>query len=398
MRRLFLALAIAASVIGLAACGGGGSSTGADTNSTEGASTTASSGSAEGATEDFVAEAEQEVARDIKGTDRPLPKSGPKGMKGKKVYAIPCNAAAPGCGLTIEAVAEAAKELEWDVTIADGHGTAEGESAAIDAAIAAHAEGIILMVIDCAEVKPALERAKDAGIKIFAISSIDCDDPEVNAGPSLFDGSFGTEPEFIQSIWNEVADYVIAETGGDAKIILPVEKQPVVTYKYAKAFEKAIEKCSTCTVYTTPVTLTDLTTNKVESVAAAALTAHPDANVVVAPYDAMIQLGIGAAVETARNSGREILLTGLEGLPANIELIEEGVQDMAAGSQPISWWGWAAVDGLNRVFAGAPQVDPGFGMQIITKEHNLPTETPYYNGNSKSQGYADNYRRIWGVG
>lgn len=397
MRKLFLALALAASVIGLAACGGSSSST--TTTATDSAETTASSeSSSEGSTQDVVAESEAALTADLKGTDRPLPKSGPKGVTGKKIYAIPCNAAAPGCGLTIEAVAEAAKELDWDVTIADGHGTAEGESAAIDAAIAANADGIILMVIDCAEVKPALERAKDAGIKIFAISSIDCDDPEVDAGPPLFDGSFGTEPEFIQSVWNAVADYVIAETNGEAKIILPVEKQPVITYKYAKAFEKAIEKCAGCTVYTTPVTLTDLTTNKVESVAAAALTAHPDANVVVAPYDAMIQLGIGAAVEAARNSGREILLTGLEGLPANIELIEEGVQDMAPGSQPIAWWGWAAVDGLNRVFAGEPQVDPGFGLQVITKEQNLPTKTPYYNGNAKSQGYAQNYRRIWGVG
>ncbi|MGD9735833.1 MAG: sugar ABC transporter substrate-binding protein [Solirubrobacterales bacterium] len=394
-----MAVALTASVIGLAACGGGGSSSTASDAAETTAETTATSGdSSEGSTQNVVAEAEAAVAEDLKGTDRPLPKSGPKGVTGKKIYAIPCNAAAPGCALTIDAVAEAAKELDWDVTIADGHGTAEGESAAIDAAIAAKADGIILMVIDCAEVKPALERAKDAGIKIFAISSIDCDDPEVNAGPPLFDGSFGTEPEFIQSVWDAVADYVIAETNGEAKIILPVEKQPVITYKYAKAFEKAIEKCDGCTVYTTPVTLNDLTTNKVESVAAAALTAHPDANVVVAPYDAMIQLGIGAAVEAARNSGREILLTGLEGLPANIELIEEGVQDMAPGSQPIAWWGWAAVDGLNRVFAGEPQVDPGFGLQVITEEQNLPTKTPYYNGNAKSQDYPENYRRIWGIG
>ncbi|MGD9735836.1 MAG: sugar ABC transporter substrate-binding protein [Solirubrobacterales bacterium] len=405
--RAWLALALAALVAAaLTACGGGdssSSSTVSETSGSEAAGSTeaASEPASEASGDSVVAEAKEAVARNFEGTDRPLPKSGPKAQKGKSVFAIPCLAAAPGCQIPVEAFADAGKALGWDVTIADGKGTPAGESAAIDAAIAADADGIALMAISCSEVQPALKRAHDAGIKIFEINGLDCDDPAVEAGPGLFDGEtnfgeIGTIADWIEESWSQVANWVIAETNGEAKVIEPVSLNPEISAMEARTFEGAMEKCSGCEVYRLPFTLADLSGNKLEQKVAAALTAHPDANVVVAPYDAALLLGISQAVEAARNSGRELLLTGYEGLPDTIPLIENGVQSMSAGGQPPNWWGWAAADGLNRVFAGAPPVDPGFGLQFITKDKNLPT-TPYYNGNQKSQGYEDNYKRIWGV-
>jgi ribose transport system substrate-binding protein len=349
-----------------------------------------------------VAEAKAAVAEDFAGTDRPLPQDGPKAQKGKSVFAIPCLAAAPGCQIPVEAFAAAGEELGWDVTIADGKGTPAGESAAIDAAIAAHADGIVLMAISCSEVQPALERAHDDGIKIYEIDGLDCDNPAVNAGPGLFDGEItfgkiGPITNWIKESWSQVANWVIAETNGEAKVIEPVSLNPEISAMEAHDFENAMKKCSGCEVYQLPFTLADLSGNKLEEKVAAALTAHPDANAVVAPYDAALLLGISQAVTAARNTGREILLTGYEGLPDTIPLIKNGTESMSAGAQPPNWWGWAAADGLNRVFAGAPEVDPGFGLQFITAEKNIP-KTPYYNGNQKSQGYEDNYKRIWGVG
>ncbi len=44
-------------------------------------------------------------------------------------------------------------------------------------------------------------------------------------------------------------------------------------------------------------------------------------------------LGVGAAVTQAEAQGRDILLTGLEGLEPNLKMIAEGgPQDLAAGS------------------------------------------------------------------
>jgi ribose transport system substrate-binding protein len=93
------------------------------------------------------------------------------------------------------------------------------------------------------------------------------------------------------------------------------------------------------------------------------------------------------------------MLTGLEGLPANISLIKQGLQTAVAGVS-LEWLGWAAIDGLNRLFAGQPQVDEGIGWQTVDKQHNLPT-TPAYDGNVASNGqpkqdYQAIYRKSWG--
>jgi ribose transport system substrate-binding protein len=101
-------------------------------------------------------------------------------------------------------------------------------------------------------------------------------------------------------------------------------------------------------------------------------------------------------VAAAKASGRKLLLTGGEGLAPNVALIRKRTQDYAAGV-PSAWVGWAAIDGVNRMFAGKPQVDEGIGNQAIDTTNNLPTKTPYYDGNAKSQDYQSVYRKIWGV-
>jgi ribose transport system substrate-binding protein len=377
--------------IGLTGCGGGSDASPA----------ASSSGSPQASSAPIVAEAKAAVATYLEGTDRALPKTGPKGIKGKSIFAIPCLAAAPGCQLPLDAFRDAAKALDWKVTMVDSKGTPEGGSAAVDAAIAAKADGILLESISCLDVQAALKRAHDAGIKVYAIGGLDCDDPAVHAGGPLFDGQFsygkyGKTSDWIKVVWREIADYVIATTDGKARVIAPESLTPEISVKEGNAFRSAMARCTTCKVYKLPFTLDDLSGNKLELKVGAALSAHPDANVVVGPYDAAVLLGIGNAVQTARNNGRKILLTGNEGLPAALDLVRKGILDMSAGSQPLRWTGWAAVDGMNRVFAGQPQVDAGFGVQLITKTQNLPS-TPYYDGNPRSSGYDENYKRIWGV-
>ena len=144
-----------------------------------------------------------------------------------------------------------------------------------------------------------------------------------------------------------------------------------------------------------PVTGADIAGGRLQALTSAALVKYPNANVVMVPFDGLILLGVGAAVTQAEAQGRDILLTGLEGLEPNLKMIAEGgPQDLAAGS-PGGWHGWATIDGINRLFAGEEQVDPGIGYQLIDKEH--PPATVPYEGNERSLGWKDNYREIWGL-
>jgi ribose transport system substrate-binding protein len=391
IKRLPPVLVVAAG-IAFAGCGGGDSEN----------STIASAGAAStGASSGVVAAAKAEVARQLAGTDRQLPTDGPKAVPGKKVWVIPCSAAAAGCQGPAQAVVAAGKALGWKMTLVDGKLDPNVYNAQIRAAIAARADAIVLVVVDCSLTQASLQAAHAAGVKLYGAYSLDCDEAG-GMGKALFDaqvsyGGGGAYEQYVQSYGRSAADYIIAKTDGKAKVIMMRENDTAVVRITNDAFEREIKRCSDCQLITVNFSGQDLIGGKLESKATTALTQHPDANALMAPYDASILLGIGPAVATAKAQGRKIILTGIEGLAPNIALIKKGTQDMAAGV-PNQWIGWAAADGLNRLFTGEPQVDAGIGTQTIDATHPVPTDTPYYDGNKKSADYRANYERIWGVG
>jgi ribose transport system substrate-binding protein len=391
MRKHVVLAALAAATLAVSGCG----------DSDSESSGAAASGDSGGGSQTFVADAKAQLEKDREGTDRPLPTEPVKALRDKKIFAIPCTSGGPGCQLPAENFRDAAKTLGWDVTIADGKGTPQGQSAAVDAAIAANADAIVLVAVDCQNVKAALERADKAKIPVYAMISFDCDEPDGAGGEKLFDAAFAYEggsglAEFYDTLWNTVANYVIAETDGKGKVLHVQTSEPLLAKLSIPTFKTAMEKCTTCTVYETHYSLDDLLAGKVEAKVTAALTAHPDVDAVVAPYGAAVTLGVGNAVEAARrNGGKDIILAAIDGLGDNYKLIQKGVQTMDTGSQPVRWWGWIATDGLLRLFNDQPQVDSGQGMQVITKE-NVPSDG-LYDGNPKSSGYEQNYKKLWGV-
>jgi ribose transport system substrate-binding protein len=335
------------------------------------------------------------------GTDGVLPSSSPPAAQGKTVWILSCSQSAPGCAIPAAAAAEAAKAIGWKAKVLDGKFDPTVWNKLIRSAAAAKPDGLILDAVDCAAVQASLTAAKQAGVKVFGFYSFDCNDTYTK-GQSSFDGELSFAPwngygDFVENQFARTqAAYAIAKTGGSANVIQFYETDVAVAHHIGDGYARWIATCKGCKSWKVPFTGADLVSGKLQAKAAAALSKYPTANVVAAPYDATILLGIGPAVAAARASGRKLLLTGGEGLGPNIALIEKGVQDFAAGL-PAAWVGWAAIDGLNRVFNGKPQVGEGLGNQAIDKTHNLPTKTAFYDGNTKSQDYRAVYRKLWGV-
>jgi ribose transport system substrate-binding protein len=373
----------------------------------------AGSASSEGSSSDdsgVLAEAKAAVEQNRQGTDRALPESGPKPLPDQNIWVISCLEAGEGCAAPAAGAKEAGQAIGWDVTVFDGKGTPDVYAQGIRTAIADQADGIILDVIDCIAAKAALEEAKAAGIPLYAFYSFDCDDPLLGeGGEPLFDAELLYEDgqtwlERIEDVQaRSVADYVIAETDGAAKVIEFTEDELLVSRHLYRGFEKRLAECGGCEVVAkVPYTLADLATGKLQAKAEAALTQNPDATVVYTPYDSALSLGISQAV-TASGRDADLLVTGNEGLSANIAAAAEGKgQDMIAGA-PARWVGWAAIDGMNRLLQGEPQVDAGIGNQTLdSSSPSMPTETSFYDGNIDADGkplqdYEANYRNIWGL-
>ncbi|QIZ37093.1 sugar ABC transporter substrate-binding protein [Saccharopolyspora sp. ASAGF58] len=385
MRCLRLAIAAAAAMVLVTACGESDPSGAGGTDADVAA---------------VVEQAKKNIEANFAGTDREMPKSGPKAVPGKKVWAIACSLQGSGCALPANGAAAAGKHLGWDVKVVDGKLDPNVYNQQIRAAIADKADAIMLFSVDCAATKGAISEAHAAGIVVFGANALDCDDKFAGGGERMFDGhlpwgkNLDTYGEFLSTVVGPaIADWVIAKTNGEAFVVELKQDDLAVTRHVGESFRARMAECSTCTVESIPYTSGDIFSGKLQGKTAAGLSKFPKANVVMSPLDANIPVGVGAAVEQARKSGRsDLLLAGHEGSPSSLELLRSGVQNFAVG-RPMTWLGWAAADSLNRLFAGEDVVDSGIGIKSMDSA-SVP-DVEEYDGNQGADAYQQNYIRIW---
>jgi len=345
----------------------------------------------------FLAEARARLEAAYNGSDRPLPSSSPPVVEGANVWVISCGESIEGCARGVGGAAEAGAELGWDITVFDGEGNPAKWTEGIYNAIADGADGIVLGIIDCIAVAGALEEVKAAGIVTTAFYATDCDDPLVG-GESLITGlpTYGPNERYtdhLSEIGRIRADHIIVATDGRARIIEFTNDQLLVVQYEMRAFEEEIARCRDCEILETiDFTLADLGPN-LTALAQAALTRHPDANAIIAPYDIAAFFVAPAVVESGRND--EIFSMGGEGLPSGVEKIRNNAGVDAGTGIPSTWVGWAAIDDINRMLNGEGVVDSGIGWQHFDRDRNLPAEGQPYDG---TVDYRANYRAIWGLG
>lgn len=352
--------------------------------------------------DDVLKQAKASTKQALVGTDRALPTEGPKAQAGKTVWALACSTQAAGCVVPAQGFVDASKALGWKVELVDGKADPAVYNSQLRAAAAANVDAVALFGVDCSVVKASIEAVQAAGVKVYGGNALDCDDRFSPGGTPLFDEHLRFEKNLISYeqymstfVGPAIADWVIAKTNGHAEVILMRQNDNATLHMVGDAQAARLAKCGGCVVHEVPFTLADLFGGELQGKAAAALQRYPNADVVMVPADSAITLGVGAAVDQARQSGRDgLLLTGNEGVPSSIALIRKGTQSYAVG-RPLTWTGWAAADGLNRLFAGVEPVDSGMGIGSMDAEH-LPVGD-VYDGNPKSGGYQENYKKIWGV-
>lgn len=372
------------------ACGGGGGGGG---------------GTAGGTTsEETLSEVSDAVEAAYTGTDRDLPTSGPEMLADQNLWILSCSQGAPGCATPTLAMQEAAESVGWDVTVADGKLDFSTYSNLIRQAIAAKADAITLVAIDCGSVQQPLTEAREAGIAVYGLLSFDCDDPTVG-GDALFTASLGmggadtSLGDYLEDLGRTSANYIIDKTKGEAEVVEIYEDDVLFDAYVGKGFEAAMDECDGCSYERVTIVAADYAGSAVQSKAAAGIARQPNANAIFAPVDALVTLGVGQAARAAKPG---TILASIGGLQPNVEQIAgDGPQTFAAGL-PFTRIGWAAVDDLNRVLQDEAQVDQGIGTQAIDTERNVPTDPDYYDGNVDDQGkpvvdYIAEYKALWGA-
>ena len=263
---------------------------------------------------------------------------------------------------------EAGKTLGWNVTLVDGaFGADDGYNKGIRQAIAAHANGIILVSIDCNMVTEPLLEAKSAGLKVLGQSSFACTDDPSLMTPMNYSSSTPSLASFGQAEGVAQADYIIAKTDGKAKILSFRFVGNAFAIQITNGFNSEIARCTGCSVKDADITLSDYgTLSAFSRKVSSALLAAGDVDGVRVPFNSFITGGVGQAVVNAGKAANT-LVVGSEGFEANLNLIREKRGQSAAIASDQQWIGWGSADAMNQVFAGGEPAPAGIGFKLVDR-------------------------------
>jgi ribose transport system substrate-binding protein len=383
----------------------GSASAGTASAATASASAAASSGTGAATSSNAVSTAATAALQAwIKGSQTTPPTTGPKAQKGKSIWVLSCGQAAAACAYWANSVVQAGQAIGWKVTLYDDKLIPANGNTGLEDAVAAHADGAIVLGNSCPQNEQGLKAAKAAHMPVVGIDEDDCDDPVFGgSGPQLITGlkytaAYPTVDSFLEANGTLQADYLLAHLGSSANVIEFKSTDIISKELVNKGFEAEYKKlCPSCKLTQVPYSLTDMIGGQLKTKAQDALESDSGANGIEVTADSDIGLVLGPVVDSSAQAGK-ILVVGAEGLSSNITAARSGQWESAGSGEPFNWEAWAAVDAMNRLFAGSPQVDSGIGLQLWSvkpTQVNLPAAGQNYD--PPGINFEADYKKLWGV-
>jgi ABC-type sugar transport system substrate-binding protein len=293
--------------------------------------------------------------------------------------------------------------LGWKMSLFDTKLDPAAGNTGVQNAVTAHADGVIVMGNSCPQNRQGLQDAKAAGIPVVAISEQDCNDAAFGSGGASlltelkYTDQYPTIDEYNASRGALQADDLLAHLGAKADVIEFRSTDILTMQQRGAAFEKEYRQlCPSCRLKVVDFSLNDTLNGQLKTNAQQALATEQGANGVMSPTDAFMPI-IGPVLDGS-GQRQQLLVVSNGGLAANIDAARAGRWEDAGAGGPDRWESWAALDSLNRTFAGAPQVASGIGTKLWSvrpTEVNLPPQGQDY---SPGVDYEGNYKKNWGIG
>jgi ribose transport system substrate-binding protein len=372
--RATVAAGLAASALVLGACGGSESTSEADS----GANIEAS---------------QQLVAKYQKPPSFTAP--GPafdavKGMKGKKVMGIGVTDQIPLVQEIETEMATQAKRIGFTFTHWQNQGKSDQWIQGINTAIAQKYDTIDLLGIDPKLVKPQLEKARAAGVKVISshLAGFGWDIP------SYIDGAVRLPYREVGRI---LAAWSIVENKGKVNALAIVANDLASSEDVIVGLrEEFKENCPSCKLTIANVPSTQWTSG-VQNEVSSGIQRDPNLNYVIPIYDAMTQYAV-AGLAVAGKAGK-IPMNTFNGTPFALDLVREGKVSMNIGENE-AWIARAMLDANMRAAMGQPVPDTTYDkapLLVFTKDNVKQAGVPAV----QSKGYGDvwetGFDELWGV-
>jgi ribose transport system substrate-binding protein len=193
-----------------------------------------------------------------------------------------------------------------------------------------------------------------------------------------------------------LAAQAFVDNEGSLKLILLRDNEFGNTTRREQGVLDFVKECRAAgadceTVAQTNVLITNISTSVPRQVASVARQ-HPDWNALIAPYDAILTFVIPALKE-AGVAGEGKRAYGFDPIDINVDWIRDGDVEAGTVASPYRWIAYAAVDQLNRAFAGEEPVDQGVKDKLVIKSNAPPKGETYLDDGDPGAAF----RKIWGT-
>ncbi|NLT07576.1 MAG: substrate-binding domain-containing protein [Solirubrobacterales bacterium] len=192
----------------------------------------------------------------------------------------------------------------------------------------------------------------------------------------------------------QMADWVVAETGGDASVqMINASGFPTVNLQYEEFERRLNDVCPDCTMKTYDAPLTAFGKDLPQRVAQQ-LRTNPGANALVLGAGDMA-IGLPDALAGAGITDPPPAITQGQ-TPVIAQVLEQGGLAAIYG-QEVNEVMWRAVDILGRHFAGQslePDVEADVAVQWLLTAENIPSTTEPF---PLVEDYAAQYEALWGI-
>lgn len=312
------------------------------------------------------------------------------GMKGKKIMEIPITSEIPLTQVISTEMSAQAKRIGFELKIWENQGSSDQWVRGMETAIAQKYDAIDLLGIDPKLLKPQIDKARAAGIKVTS-SHLAGFGWEV---PDYIDGAIRLPYHEVGQI---LAAWAIVQTEGKANTLAIVAEDLASTADVVKGIKDEFARdCPECKLTTRNVPTTQWASG-VQKEVSSGLQRDPTVNYLLPIYDAMTQFA-AAGLQVAGKSGT-VGMASFNGTPFALEMVADGKLDMNIGENEV-WIARAILDAAMR--AAMDQTVPENTYEkapllVFTKDNVADAGTPPDPAKGYGDAYEAGFDELWGL-
>ena len=343
-----------------------------------------------GSAAELAAAAEERMAQFLEvpttiTVDEPLPSAPESGVS---VYWVTPNLQSQQPNT--DALEEATDALEWNLTtLQTDSADPQAVPSAMQQALDGGADYIIVSGGSIDVYGEALQAARDAGIPVIDMYSSDEVGGEQNG---IYANIGGTG--WIDEQYRATADFIIADSGGDANVLyVDIPDFPILAAAANATNDQFASQCPDCVVDSLDLSVTDLTGGNVASQVVSTLQRDQAIEYVFTSFGDLAT-GLPEAIAAAGMSDRVRLVTAAPNADQTQGVIDGTV--LAVVPNPKAQGSWTAIDAIARLEQGLEidQEQHTVMPVVIWTQDNVPAPADDFAG---AENFEDQFLELWQV-